>query len=122
MRDRDSESSSARISGASPWLFSELVPVEGGETGFLILLATVAVHLWIGCLGPDAHGHLFRGGVYVEALGQSGLIVAPGLALYAGMRAVRRDPEAVLPYLNIVVGGLLAVLTWGACLAALVLA
>lgn len=100
-------------------LLREWLPVEGGELGFLLLVVAVAIHLAIAALGPDSQGHLFRGGVLTEALGQSVLLILPFLSVYAGWRSRRRDRDAPLPYLTLAGGGLLGMVTLVSCCVAL---
>ncbi len=99
-------------------LTREWLPVDGGEVGLAVLLAAIAIHVWIAALGPDRDGFLFRNGVLVEAVGQSFLLLAPPLSLYLAVRAVRRNRERLSPYLTLVAGGFLTVITVAAVLVA----
>lgn len=100
------------------WLRHEWLPVEGGEVGFILLLASVALHFWIAILGVDPQGQLFRSGVVVEALGLSLVLMSPALATYAGLRSMLRNRESFLPYLTVPGGAFLALLTILACVLA----
>ena len=68
-------------------LIREWVPVDSGELACMILLLTVAAHAWIAVVGPDPQGHLFHSGVFIEALGESFLVLSPFVCVYAAGRA-----------------------------------
>ena len=94
----------------------EILPDLDNHLGFLILLVVVLLHLKIAVFGPDSDGHLFSQDLFLEALGQSFLLCAPAIAVYAGLRAIRRDRDRLLPYLAVSGGGILGLLTFGALL------
>jgi hypothetical protein len=89
-------------------LIRERFAVDRGELASAILLLTVAVHLWIAVVGPDRNGHLFHGGVFLEAVGESSLMVSPFVCIYAACRALSRNRQVLLPYLAASGAGFLA--------------
>jgi hypothetical protein len=109
-------------------LHREAIPDHEGWLGFGILAAALLGHL---AVHPDADGYLFRGlltgapsflrgpllDAAFEATAQAFLLVAPALALYAGLRHLLTRSDSLLPYLTVAGGGILSVIT-GCALAA----
>ena len=103
-------------------LLCEVLPDPAGYLGFGLLALVLAGHL---LAFPDGRGRVFgsltsvlpaalrtpAGEVSVEALAQAFLLVGPVLALYAGVRHLRREGDSLLPFLTVAGGGLLAFIT-----------
>ena len=81
------------------------------HVGTIIFLSTVLAHLTIAIVGPSPEGYIFGGTPLVEGLCGSLLLVAPVLAVCAGIRGALKDRNDFLAYVSIGGGGFLTLMT-----------
>jgi len=105
----------------------DVLPDPGGYISFGILFLIFAAHLQI---SPDDGGGIFgnilmllppaiRGPVFdvaFEGFGQAFLIVGPLICLYAGLRHLVTQGDSLLPYITVLGGGFLSLVTGAALL------
>ena len=89
----------------------QLLKLPASQTGTMLFLSTVLAHLTIAIVGPSSEGHLFSGDPLVELVCGIPLLVAPILALFAGIRGALEDRNDFFAYVSIGGGGFLTLMT-----------